>query len=199
MRRGMPVPANLQISQRPALHSRTPSFGSMSAASTVTSLPEKVSVSNPEARPAVPVAQPFSPATSSGSSSYKAGGEPMSRNESSRGSAASTATSSYQSAFSEANTAETSPHSSVVFPSPAEEKLEWQITTDLSNRRPIRPDFLRARSGSTPDRVTALRISEGNPYHQLPSPLSSRSPNIRRRFLGKQIVVPRARLFTEGM
>ena len=177
IRRGIPLPANLHIHQRPTLHSRVASFGSVSATSTVTSLRENAPISAPVLRPHVPVGQTFSPtASSSSGSSSKAGGESMSRDESSRGSATSTATSSFHSAFSEANTADTSPRSSVVLPSPSEEKIEWQSSGEPANRRVLRPDFLRTRSGSTPDRLTILRSSEINTFQALPSPLSSRSP-----------------------
>lgn len=110
----------------------------------------------------------------------------MSRDESSRGSATSTATSSYRSAFSsDVNTADTSPRSSVAFPSPADEKADWGLLEQLSSgqqqattgsRKTSRTDYFRARSGSTPDRLMALRLSEGAGQAAVPSPLSPRPP-----------------------
>lgn len=185
MRRGMPIPPNLTIQTRyPALKNRPPSLGAMSATSTVTSMSRDKNATpgpGPLSRSTAPPMEPKSASSVSttGSDSFKAGGEAMSRDESSRGSAASTATSSYRSGVSDTNTADTSPRSSLVCPSPAEDKVDWlygEAAVLSAGRRPSRTDASRARSGSTPDRVAALRISEGAtaPF----SPLSPRSPHM---------------------
>lgn len=182
-RRGMPIPPNLTIQTRyPAVKARPPSIGAMSATSTVTSMSrDKAATPAQLARPPAANIQPeprsASSVSTTSSDSYKAGGEAMSRDESSRGSAASTATSSYRSVVSDANTADTSPRSSVACPSPAAEKVDWlyeDAAASVQGKRLVRADPYRARSGSTPDRLTALRISEG--ASGLFSPLSPRSP-----------------------
>lgn len=182
-RRGMPIPPNLTIQTRyPALKTRPPSLGSMSATSTVTSMSrDKSATPAPFAKPVIPTSEPKSASSLSttSSDSYKAGGEAMSRDESSRGSAASTATSSYRSGVSDANTADTSPRSSLACPSPAEDNAGWlhgDAAAAPAGKRPSRSEAYRARSGSTPDRVAALRISEG--ASGLFSPLSPRSPHV---------------------
>lgn len=185
-RRGVPVPSSLHIVPKPwaVEHSRASSAGSGSINSIVTAIPR----SDGQHVPTAPLNRPpqigsaFSPATSAGSSASspldplpRAGGEPMSRDESSRGSA-STATSSSRFTSSDGSTADTSPRNSVSYPSPADEKIE--LHQQLDARRTTRLDYTRARSGSTPDRLAALRIAEANALHPLPSPslASPRAP-----------------------
>lgn len=101
----------------------------------------------------------------------------MSRDESSRGSAASTATSSFRSALSESNTADTSPRSSIHLTSPHDDRLDWYMDQqNVHYRKPSKPEYARARSGSTPDRLAALRISESTAHQAMPSPVSPRLP-----------------------
>lgn len=184
LRRGLPIPPNLTIQTRyPGVSTRPPSLGAMSATSTVTSISRDKSATPAQTgRSAATAPEPKSASSVSttSSDSYKAGGEAMSRDESSRGSAASTATSSYRSVASDTNTADTSPRSSLACPSPAEDRVDWlygDSAAPLLAKRPVvRTDAYRARSGSTPDRVAALRISEG--ASGLFSPLSPRSPHM---------------------
>lgn len=172
-RRGVAPPPNLHIKpQLSLLNTRPASSSGVSATSTVTSLNDKatspsVPTGDKMAESDVP-ARSATPSLTVSISSSKAGGEAMSRDESSRGSAVSTATSSNRTYLSEASTAETSPRSSIIIPSPIDEKQDWHAHDAL--RRPS--IFNRTRSGSTPDRLVALRMTDGHSQPLVSSPLS---------------------------
>lgn len=120
-RRGL-RPALLPLDTRPSSH------GGMSQTSTITSLHDFAR----------------SPKKAATSAPHYAGSEAMSREESSRGSAASSAASSAITRTSDPSTAGTSPRNSIVIPSPELEKAPWQFAA-MAHRPHLAQ---RGRSGS---------------------------------------------------